>query len=64
MNTQQKQVMQELIARTAYPDHYKQMEDRQQALSNGHQPRLLNLLDVLEQRDVRLKPKVWLIQST
>ena len=58
MNTQQKQVMQELISRIAYPDHYKQMEDRQEALSNGPQPGLLNLLDVLEQRDVRRKPNV------
>ena len=58
MNTQQKQVMQELISRIAYPDHYKQMEDKQEALSKGPQPGLLNLLDVLEQRDVRRKPNV------
>ena len=50
--------MQELISRIAYPDHYKQMEERQEALSNGPQPGLLNLLDVLEQRDVRPKPNV------
>ena len=55
MNTQQKQVMQELISRTTHPDHYKQMKDRQQALSNGPQPGLLNLSDVMEQ-DVRPKP--------
>ena len=61
MNTQQKQVMQELIFRTTYPDLYKQMEDRQQALSNGPQPGLLNLSDVME-RDVRPKPNVRLIQ--
>ena len=46
------------ISRIAYPDHYKQMEDRQEALSNGPQSGLLNLLDVLEQRDVRKKPNV------
>ena len=61
MNTQQKQVMQELISRTTHPDHYKQMDDRQQALSNGPQPGLLNLSDVME-RDVRPKPNVRLIQ--
>ena len=55
MNTQQKQVMQELIFRTTHPDHYKQMKDRQQALSNGPQPGLLNLSDALEQ-SARLKP--------
>ena len=49
MNTQQKQVMQELISRTTHPDHYQQMKDRQQALSNGPQPGLLNLSDALEQ---------------
>ena len=49
MNTQQKQVMQERISRIAYPDHYQQMKDRQQALSNGPQPGLLNLSDALEQ---------------
>ena len=48
MNTQQKQVMQERISRIAYPDHYQQMKDRQQALSNGPQPGLLNLSDALE----------------
>ena len=41
--------MQELIFRTTHPDHYKQMEDRQQSLSNGPQPGLLNLSDALEQ---------------
>ena len=55
MNTQQKQVMQELISRTTHPDHYKQMKDRQQALSNGPQPGLLNLSDALEQ-NARSKP--------
>ena len=48
MNTQQKQVMQELISRIAYPDHYKQMKDSQEAVSNGPQPGLLNLSDALE----------------
>ena len=48
MNTQQKQVMQELISRTTHPDHYKQMKDRQQALSHGPQPGLLNLSDVMD----------------
>ena len=28
MNTQQKQVMQELISRTTHPDHYKQMNEQ------------------------------------
>ena len=58
MNTQQKQVIQQRISRIAYPDHYKQMEDRQEALVNRSQPGLLNLLDVLEQRDVRPKPNL------
>ncbi|RPF84217.1 MAG: hypothetical protein CBB80_002560 [Synechococcus sp. TMED20] len=49
MNTQQRQVMQERISQIAYPDHYQQMKDKQQALSNGHQPGLLNLSDALEQ---------------
>ena len=49
MNTQQKQVMQELISRTTHPDHYRQMKDRQQALSNGPQPGLLSLIDALKQ---------------
>ena len=44
-----KQVMQELIFRTTHPDHYQRMKDRQQALSNGPQPGLLNLSDALEQ---------------
>ena len=61
MNTQQKQVMQELISLIAYPDHYKQMEDRQEAFSNRHRLALLNLLDEMEQ-DVRSKPTVRLIQ--
>ena len=61
MNTQQKQVMQELISRTTHPDHYQQMEERQHALSNRPQPGLLNLSDVME-RDVRPKPNVRLIQ--
>ena len=55
MNTQQKQVMQERIYRIAYPDHYQRMKDRQQALSNGPQPGLLNLSDALEQ-SARSKP--------
>ena len=41
--------MQELISRTTHPDHYQQMKDRQQALSNGPQPGLLNLRDALDQ---------------
>ena len=49
MNNQQKQVIKERISRITYPDHYKQMKDRQQALSNGPQPGLLSLIDVLEQ---------------
>ena len=55
MNAQQKQVMQDRISRIAYPDHYQQMKDRQEALSNGPQPGLLKLSDVMEQ-DVRPKP--------
>ena len=55
MNTQQKQVMQELISRTTHPDHYEQMEDRQQVLSNAPQPGLLSLIDALEQ-NARSKP--------
>ena len=55
MNAQQKQVMQDRISRIAYPDHYQQMKDRQQALSNVPQPGLLSLIDALEQ-NARSKP--------
>ena len=48
MNTQQKQVMHELIFRTAYPDHYKQMKDRQEAIAKWTCAWNANLLDVLK----------------
>ena len=41
--------MQELVFRTTHPDHYQQMKDRQQALSNVPQPGLLSLIDALKQ---------------